>query len=79
MEAAARRIRFGGSLQLPTVRLMDSAIENLEAGAVLPLGLAANTLPEWRVGGQTLATAQPIRQGTFRAARIERPVAEAER
>ncbi len=79
MEAAARRIRFGGSLQLPTVRLMASVIENLEAGAVLPLGLAANTLPEWRVGGQTLATAQPIRQGSFRAARIERRVAEAER
>ncbi len=78
MEAAARRIRFGGCLQLPTVRLMASAIENLEAGAVLPLGLAANTLPEWRVGGQTLATARAIRQGTFRAARIERPAAEAE-
>ena len=79
MEAAARRIRFGGSLQLPTVRLMASVIENLEAGAVLPLGLAANTLPEWRVGGQTLATAQAIRQGSYRAARIERRVAEAER
>ncbi len=74
MEAAARRIRFGGCLQLPTVRLMASAIENLEPGAVLRLGLAANTLPEWRVGGQTLSTAQAIRQGSYRAARIERPV-----
>jgi flagellar motor switch protein FliM len=78
MEAAARRIRFGGSLQLPTVRLAASAIENLEAGAVLPLGLAGNTLPEWRVGGQTLSKAQAIRQGMYRAARIERPVSEAE-
>jgi flagellar motor switch protein FliM len=78
MEVAARRIRFGGCLQLPTVRLMASAIENLEKGTVLPLRLAANTLPEWKVGGQTLATAQAIRRGAFRAARIERQVAEAE-
>jgi flagellar motor switch protein FliM len=78
MEAAVRRIHFGGSLPLPTVRLAASAIENLEKGAILPLGLAANTLPEWRVGGQTLATAQAIRRGEFRAARIEKPVAGAE-
>ncbi len=32
MEAAARRIRFGGSLQLPTVRLAASAIEESGAG-----------------------------------------------
>jgi hypothetical protein len=44
----------------------------------LRLDLAANTLPEWKVGGQTLSTAQAIRQGTHRAARIERPLAEAE-
>ncbi len=78
MEAAARRIRFGGSLQLPTVRLAASAIENLEPGTVLRLDLAANTLAEWRVGGQTLSLAQAIRQGAHRAARIERPVDEAE-
>jgi flagellar motor switch protein FliM len=77
MEAAARRIRFGGSLQLPSVRLAASAIENLEVGTVLRLDLASNTLPEWRVGGQTIATAQAIRQGAHRAARIEAPVTEA--
>jgi flagellar motor switch protein FliM len=76
MEAAARRIRFGGSLQLPTVRLPATAIENLEVGTVLSLDLAANTLPEWRVGGQRLATAQAIRHGARRGARIERPVQE---
>ncbi|HME58948.1 MAG TPA: FliM/FliN family flagellar motor switch protein [Terracidiphilus sp.] len=78
MEAAARRIRFGASLQLPAVRLAASAIENLEPGTVLRLDLAANTLSEWRVGGQTLSLAQAIRQGTHRAARMERPVTEAE-
>jgi flagellar motor switch protein FliM len=78
MEAVARRIRFGGSLQLPTVRLPAGAIENLEAGTVLRLDLAANTQPEWRVGGQTLSTAQAIRQGAHRAARIDRPFAEVE-
>jgi flagellar motor switch protein FliM len=78
MEAAARHIRFGASLQLPAVRLAASAIENLEPGTVLRLDLAANTLSEWKVGGQTLSLAQAIRQSTHRAARIERPVIEAE-
>jgi flagellar motor switch protein FliM len=78
MEAAARRIRFGGTLQTPTVRLSASELENLEVGTVLRLNLSASTLPEWRVGGQTLSTAQAIRQGAYRAARMERPVTEAE-
>jgi flagellar motor switch protein FliM len=78
MEAAARRIRFGASLQLPTVRLAASEIENLEPGTVLNLNMAASTLPEWRVGGQALLLAQAIRQGAQRAARIERHVPEAE-
>jgi flagellar motor switch protein FliM len=78
MEAAARRICFGGSLQLPSVRLAASEIENLEPGMVVRLNLPANSLSEWRVGGQTLSTAQAIRQGAHRAARIERTVLEAE-
>jgi len=78
MEAVARRIRFGGSLQLPTVRLAASTIENLQPGSVLRLDLTANALPEWRVGGQVLSTAQAIRQGAHRAARIERPISEVE-
>ncbi|MGA2349364.1 MAG: FliM/FliN family flagellar motor switch protein [Terracidiphilus sp.] len=78
MEMTARRIRFGGSLQLPSVRLAASAIENLEVGTVLRLDMAANTLPEWRVGGQALSTAQAIRQGAHRAARLEQPIPEAE-
>ena len=78
MEAAARRIRFGGALQLPTVRLAASQIENLEPGTTLRLDLSASTLPVWRVGGQTLAEAQAIRQGPLRAARIERAAGGAE-
>jgi flagellar motor switch protein FliM len=75
MEASARKIRFGGSLQLPSARLAASQIENLEPGMVLRLDLAANTQPEWRVGGQRLGSAQAIRQGPHRAARIEQPFA----
>jgi flagellar motor switch protein FliM len=78
MEAAALRIRFGASLQLPAVRMAASEIENLEPGTVLRLDLAANTLSEWRIGGQTLSLAQAIRQGAHRAARIDRPIIEAE-
>jgi flagellar motor switch protein FliM len=78
MEAAARRIRFGGSLQLPTVRLAASEIENLQPGSILRLDLPANTLPVWQVGGQQLCEAQAMRQGLHRGARIERTMAEAE-
>jgi len=61
---------------LPAVRLAASEVENLEPGTVLCLNLAANTLPVWRVGGQVLSEAQPVRQGSHRAARIERAIAE---
>ena len=71
MEAAARRIRFGGTLQMPTVRLPASSIENLEPGTVLRFDLSASTLAEWRVGGQTLSRAQAIGMGAHRAARME--------
>jgi flagellar motor switch protein FliM len=71
MEAAAKKIQFGGTLQLPTVKMAASTIENLEVGSVLRFDLPANVLPEFRVGGQTLAQAMAIRQGPHRAARIE--------
>jgi len=78
MESTARRIHFGATLQLPSVRLAASAIESLEPGTVLRLDLPANTLAEWRVGGQRMATAQAIRQGAHRAARIDAPIDEAQ-
>jgi flagellar motor switch protein FliM len=78
IEATARRIRFGGSLQLPTVRLAANSIENLEPGMVLRLDLPANTVPVWQVGGQPFSQAQAIRQGPHRGARMERLMGEAE-
>jgi flagellar motor switch protein FliM len=76
MSGAARCIRFGCSLQLPTVRLAAGEVEDLEPGSVLRFNLAANALPQWRVAGQTLASAQAIRQGPHRAARMEGPIGE---
>jgi len=70
MEAAVRQIQFGGALQLPSVRLKASAIENLERGSVVRLDLSANTDAELIVGGQHLVNAHAIRLGTHRAARI---------
>ncbi len=78
MEASARGIRFGASLQLPPVRLPASVIENLAPGKVIRLDLPANTVPEWRVGGQALSRAQAIRQGAHRGARIENRMEGAE-
>jgi flagellar motor switch protein FliM len=72
MEEQARRIRFGCSLQLPTVRLAANALEHLEPGDMLRLDVDASTLAEWRVGGQTLSLAQAMRRGERRAARIDR-------
>jgi hypothetical protein len=76
MMAAARRIRFGGSLQLPSVRVAASDLESLEPGMLLRLDLAANTMPVLRVGGQSLHRARAIRQGPHRAARLEAPVVD---
>ena len=78
METMAQRIRFGGSLQLPAVRLSASMLENLEPGSILRLDVPANTLPVWQVGGQSLSQAQAIRQGPHRAARMGRSIAEIE-
>jgi len=71
MEAAARRIRFGGTLQLPPVRLPASTVENLAPGAILRFDVPATAAPEWRVGGQLICRAQAIRQGALRAARMD--------
>jgi flagellar motor switch protein FliM len=71
MEASAGHVRFGGALQLPPVRLPAAAVRDLQPGAVISLGLPANTLPEWRVGGQVLLRAEAVRQGLHRAARID--------
>lgn len=72
MGSLARRIRLGGSLQLPATRVAASALENLQPGSLLCLDLAADTLPLWGVAGQMLHQASAIRQGPHRAARIDR-------
>jgi flagellar motor switch protein FliM len=70
IESSARRIRFGATLQLPSVRIPASAVENLVPGSILRLDLPSNAVPEWRVGGQFMSGAQAIRQGAHRAARM---------
>ena len=75
MADVARQIRFGCSLQLPTVRLAATALEHLQPGDVVRLDLDAGTLSEWRVGGRPLSLAQAMRHGSHRAARIERAIA----
>lgn len=72
MEAQARRIRFGCSLQLPAVRMAARLLENLQPGDLVRFDLAAATIPELRAGGQTLNLAQAVRHGAHRAARVER-------
>ncbi len=71
IKAAARHIHFGASLQLPSVRIPAVVVERLEPGDILRLDLPASTAPLWCVGGQPLASAQPVRLGDHRAVRIE--------
>ena len=71
LEASARHINFGATLQLPAVRLPASSVENLAPGDVLRLDVPANAVPEWRVGGQLFSRAEAIRQGAHRAARLK--------
>jgi len=75
MESLVRQVRFGASLQLPSVRLAASAVENLASGSMLRLDVPANALPVWKVGNQTLGQAQAIRHGSHRAARIDMALA----
>ncbi len=72
MSDVARDIRFGCSLQLPTVRVAASALEEVKPGDVLRLDVGTNALSELRVAGQALSLAHAMRHGTHRAARIER-------
>jgi flagellar motor switch protein FliM len=79
MGNVARDIRFGCSLQLPTVRLAASALERVEPGDVLRLNVGTNALSELRVAGQALSLAHAMRHGAHRAARIERLLSGGER
>jgi flagellar motor switch protein FliM len=71
IEASARRIRLGGSVQLPSVRIAAREIEALRPGQVLRLGLSHAVTAEWRVGGQRLGMADVVQHGTHRAARLQ--------
>lgn len=71
MESLLRRIRLGGALQMPSVRMPASLLEGLEPGMVLRLPLTPSTPAHWAVRGHALALAHPIRQGGLRAGRIE--------
>lgn len=77
MAENVRKIRFGGSLQLPCVRLSTRRIKDLEPGALLCLDLPAHTLGELRVGGQPIARAVATSQGAMRGARLESATQEA--
>ena len=70
LEAAARQIRFGTWLQLPSVRIAARELQELKPGDLLRLGLSGTVLPEWRVAGQRLAEGEPVHQGSHRAVRL---------
>ena len=72
MEDVVRRIRFGCSLQLPTMKIAARELDHLRPGDVLPLPLGPSALAQWRVAGEALAVAQAMRRGPRRAARLER-------
>jgi flagellar motor switch protein FliM len=76
METAVKRMRFGAVLQLPAARLHVQAVEDLRPGSVLRLNVSGQTPAEWRVGGQYMAPASAVSQGTQRSVRIDGAVFE---
>src|ERR1700744_2700287 len=52
MEALAKKIRFGASLQMPSVRVPLKTLETMEPGTVIRFNIPSSSVPEWRVGGQ---------------------------
>jgi flagellar motor switch protein FliM len=74
LQDRVKRIRFGTSLQLPTMRVPARSIEELAPGSLIRFDLPARVLPLWCAGGQVLTAAQAVRQGTNRGARVERAV-----
>jgi flagellar motor switch protein FliM len=75
MEETARRVRFGTALQLPRVAIPARTLEQLAPGSVLRFDLPAQTRPLWCAGGHVLSTAQPVREGAHRGARVTAAVA----
>ncbi len=71
LQATVRKIRFGGCLQLPSVRIAARDLNGIQPGSILRLNLSAARPAEWCVAGQSMAHAQPIRHGAHRAARLE--------
>lgn len=73
IETIVRSIRFGSSVQLPSVRVAASELQALKAGSVLGLDLSAATPPHLRIGGQVLSHVEVVRQDNRRAARLTEP------
>ena len=71
IQVSAQRIRLGGSVQLPSVRIAAREIERLRPGQVLRLGLSSGVAAEWRVAGQRLGAADVVQHGSHRAARLQ--------
>jgi flagellar motor switch protein FliM len=71
LEAAAMKVRFGGCLQSPSVRIAARDLQDLQPGSFLRLNLSAGRPAEWRVAGQHMASGQAVRHGSHRAAKLE--------
>lgn len=70
MEERLQHVRFRGALQLPSVRIHASEMEQLQPGSVLRLNLPASTSAELRIAGLPLFRATPVRAEEHRAAQV---------
>jgi flagellar motor switch protein FliM len=71
LEAAVMKVRFGGCLQSPSVRIAARDLQDLQPGSFLRLNLSAAQPTEWRVAGLNMASGQAVRHGSHRAAKLE--------
>lgn len=67
-------LKFGASLQLPSVKIQGRDLEDLEPGKILRLSLGAQEASELRISGVPVFRALPVRHGEQRAAHLKETV-----
>lgn len=75
LRQCAQRFRYGATLQLPAVAVSAHALNRLQPGSILPLGISADDPAVLMVGGKPLFHAHPVASGARRGAYLTKAAA----
>ena len=70
MQERVHQVRIGAALQLPSVRVSATELQEMKPGSVLRLKMPASTMAELRFAGLALFQAFPVRSGEHRGAQV---------